>query len=71
MHNRLAAERTILVLFKLSGNILAVLVCSIILSLALSTLQGNDFYGCLLFTCHNMLLNLTLIGLSSRAESDR
>ena len=52
MHCRLAAERAILVLFKLSSNVLAVLVCSIVLLFAVCALQGNDFYGCLFLACH-------------------
>ena len=43
VQNRLAAERAVLVLLKLAGYILAVLIGCIVLSLAIGTLQCDDF----------------------------
>ena len=46
MKNTLLAPRTILILFKLACDVLAVLVSSIILSLTFCALQSNDGATC-------------------------
>jgi len=45
MKSLLTAEWTILILLELTADVLAVLICCIVLLLAISTLQSNDFYG--------------------------
>ena len=52
VHDFLAAPWTILILFKLSSDILAVFVCCVILAFAICTLQCDDFYGCLFLAAH-------------------
>ena len=52
MKDRLTAERAILILLKLTADILAVLVRRVIFALAFSTLQGDDFHGSLFLACH-------------------
>ena len=52
MKDRLAAEWTVLVLFKFSCDILAVLVCCVVLALAFCALQSDDFNSSLFLASH-------------------
>lgn len=52
MHCVLAIKRTILIEFKLTSNILTILVCGIILSFAFRTLQSNNFYSTFFLATH-------------------
>ena len=45
MKDRLTAERAILILLKLTTDILTILICRIIFLLAHSALQGDNLYG--------------------------
>jgi hypothetical protein len=52
MESLFAAERTILVLLKFTGDVLAVLVCHIILPFAVTALQCDNLCSRLFLACH-------------------
>ena len=52
MQNFLTAERTILVLFKFTLNVLAIFCRSIVLTFTFAALKSDNVNGCLFLATH-------------------